>query len=245
MPVVVNESFAKRILRAQVIGTRFGSAVIGGKPAPANFEVIGVVRDTKYRSLREPFQPIVYQLPSPRGGFILHLRTKANPASVIGPMHALLSRVDPRLSYVDVATLEDEVKVSLWAERVAAFLATLLSIAATVISAAGLYTLIAFIVGQRRREMGVRMALGAQPWSLVWLTMVRAAWPVLLGVALGLLSAWTILPQITPILYQVEPRDLTVLGRAAGAVLLVSAIAALVPSLAALRLQPASVLRQE
>ena len=69
------------------------------------FEVIGVVGDTKYRSLREPFQPIVYQMLVPGQGFILHLRTRGAPEAVIAPMRRLLAEIDPRLSYIEVNTL--------------------------------------------------------------------------------------------------------------------------------------------
>jgi hypothetical protein len=70
------------------------------------------VSDAKYRSLREPFQPILYQLPIPGQSFIVHLRSRAAPESVVGPMRKVLAGIDPRLSYVEVTTLESEIAAS-------------------------------------------------------------------------------------------------------------------------------------
>ena len=204
-----------------------------------------MVRNTKYRSLREPFQPIIYKLPILGDSFILHLRTRSSTESVIAPMRKMLAGLDPRLSYIEVTTLASEVAASLWAERVAAFLATLFSAAAAVIVAAGLYALVAFAVMQRRREIGIRMALGALPRNVVRLMFARAAWLAAIGVTLGLIGSWAVAPQISSILYEVKPRDLTVLVIAAALVFSITATAALIPSLRAAGINPASLLRQE
>lgn len=122
-PVVVNEAFARRFdAGGGVLGARFGAVVVNAGPAEPRFEVIGVVGDTKYRSFREPIHPIIYG-PLFHQSFILHLRMRSGPESVIGPMNRLLAGIDPRLSYIEVTMLESEVKDSLWAERMAAFLA--------------------------------------------------------------------------------------------------------------------------
>lgn len=245
-PVIVNETFVRRLgAGREVLGAKFGSVLVNGQPAKPLFDVIGIVGDTKYRSLREPFQPIIYQLPIPGESFIVHLRTRSAPESVIPPMRKMLAGLDPRLSYIEVTTLASEVATSLWAERVAAFLSTVFSAAAMVIVAAGLYALVAFAVAQRRREIGIRMALGALPRNVVRLMFARAAWLAAAGITLGLVCAWTVSPQISSILYEVKPRDLTVLAAAATLVFSVTVTAALFPSLRAARLHPASVLRQE
>ena len=245
-PVIVNESFVRRFGAGQgVLGEKFGNVMVNSDPAKPLLEVIGVVGDTKYRSLREPFQPIVYQLLVSGQSFIIHLRTRAAPAAVIAPMRKLLAALDPRLSYIEITTLAEEVAASMWAERVAAFLATVLAIAAALIAAAGLYALLAFAIMQRRREIGIRMALGACPSDVVRLIFNRAALLAFGGIALGLAAAWNIAPRLAAILYEIDPRDGRALIAATAFVFTVSAGAALIPSFRASRTLPASVLRQQ
>jgi hypothetical protein len=245
-PVIVNEAFVRRFGQGRgVLGLRFGAAIVNAGPAKPTFEVIGVVGDAKYRSLREPFHPIVYQPPVPGQPFIVHLRTQFAPESVITPMRRLLASVDPRLSFIEVTTLAGEVTASIWAERVAAFLATVFSLAASLIAAAGLYGLTAYAVLQRRREIGIRMAIGARPHDVVRLIVTRAAWLSVAGIAFGLACAWVVAPRVSAILYEADPRDLTVLIVAAAGAFAVTIIAALIPSLRAARLLPWSELRQE
>ena len=245
-PAVVNEAFVRHFGGGRpVIGQTFGAVTVNGAPAKPVFEVIGVVGDTKYRSMREPFQPIVYELPDPESGFIVHLRTRSAPESVIEPMRKLLAGFDSRLSYVEVNTLASEVSASLWPERVAAFLAGVFSAAAALIAGAGLYALIAFAVMQRQREIGIRVALGALPGDVVRLMLTKAAWLAAAGIAIGLGCAWVAAPKVTPILYEVKARDASVLIAAAGVALVVAAVAAMIPSFGAARIQPSAVLRQE
>ena len=244
-PVIVNEAFVRRFAKGQdVIGLKFGSVSMNGELAKPKIVVIGVVGDTKYRSLREPFQPIVYQLPSAGDRFIVHLRTRSVPESVIAPMRKILAGLEPRLSYVEVSTLPDEVAASLWAERVTAVLATGFAAAAAVIVAAGLYALVAFSVTQRRTEIGIRMALGALPRKIAGIFFVRAACLSAAGISIGLLCTFAISPQISSILYAVNPRSWTVLLTSAIVVFFVSVAASLIPAIRAARLHPAIILRQ-
>ena len=246
-PVIVNEAFLKFHKKfSDVFHTRFGSASVNGKPAKPDFEVIGIVNDTKYRSLREPFQPILYGLAGPGTGFVLQIRTRStSPESVIPAMRRMLADFDPRLSFVETATLSSEVAASLWPERVTAFLASIFAVAAALIAGAGLYALIAFAVLQRRREIGIRMALGAMPTDILRLTMSRAVWLSGVGVAMGLGCAWAAAPRIAAVLYEVQPRDPSVLVASGTLALLVTLCAALIPSVRATRLHPASILRRE
>jgi predicted permease len=250
-PVIVNQAFVKRFgAGREVIGGRFGAVPPNGTPAAPLFEVVGTVGDARYRSLREPFHPTLYHLAAPGDthtwqSFIVHLRTRSAPESVINPMRRLLAGIDPRLSYVEVDTLANEVSASLWAERVAAFLATAFAAAAALIAGAGLYALVGFAMMQRRREIGIRVALGALPRDIVMLLFARAAWISAAGIACGIAAAWALAPRIAPLLYEVAPRELSVLAAAAVSAFAVTAAAALIPSLRAARLHPASVLRQE
>ena len=116
---------------------------------------------------------------------------------------------------------------------------------AALIAAGGLYALLAFAVMQRRREIGIRVALGALPVDVIRLIFGRAALLAMGGIALGLAAAWAVAPRIASILYEVEPRDGRALAAAAVFVFSVVAVAALIPSFRASRIHPASVLRQD
>jgi len=112
---VVNQAFVRRFFPSgDPIGQTFGSILVGKGAAKPQFQVIGVVGDTRYRSLREPIQPIVYGPFRGSGSWILHLRSSAPSSTVISPMRAALARIDPRLSFIEVTTLSSEVDASLW-----------------------------------------------------------------------------------------------------------------------------------
>jgi predicted permease len=244
VPVVVNDAFRRRF--GDVFAGRFGSAVVNGKPAGADFEVIGVVEDTKYRSLREPFQPIVYGLAGPSTSFILQVRTRTGgPDAVIPAMRRMLEEYDPRLSFAEAATLTSEIGITLWPERVAAGLAGVFAAVAAIVAGAGLYASMAFAVLQRQREIGIRMALGAAPGDVLRLFVTRAVWLSGMGILAGLACAWAVAPRIGAILYDVAPRDpLSLLG-GAGLALAVMLLAAWAPSLRASRLDPSIMLRRD
>jgi ABC-type antimicrobial peptide transport system permease subunit len=161
------------------------------------------------------------------------------------PVRRLLAEADPRLSFVEVASLATEVADSIWPERAAAWLASVFAGAAMVIVAAGLYALAAFAVMQRRREIGIRMALGALPGDILRLMLARVTWLSLGGVAVGLFCSWLIAPQVQSVLYEVRPRDPRSLFGAVAVVLGVTMLAAMLPSLRAARMAPPTVLRDE
>jgi predicted permease len=247
-PIIVNQAFVRRFSPGRdILGRTFGNANMNGAAAEAVFQVIGVVGDTKYRSLREPFLPIFYAPtgPAAEGTFSLQLRTRSAPETVITPMRELLKSIDPRFTFLEINTLAQEVQASLWAEQVSAVLATGFSVAGALIVAAGLYGLVAFTLAQRRRELGIRLALGATPNQVVRLVLSRAARLAVAGIALGLTAAALVTPRLAPLLYEVNPRNAKALAASAAGVFLITALAALLPALAATRRPTAEVLRQD
>jgi hypothetical protein len=127
------------------------------------------VSDAKYRSLREPIPPTVYSpvVSGFDGDFILHLRTRGDPAAAIAPVREALRRLAPGLPFVEVRTLREEVETSLWQERLLAWLSALFGGFAALLAGIGLYGALDFAVKARRREVGVRVALGATPSRVV------------------------------------------------------------------------------
>ncbi len=239
--IVVNEAFARHFFPGQqAIGKRLAS---NGKPTAV---IVGVVNNTKYRSLREAMLPIYYFAgeSDPRG-VILHLRTAGDPGALIPTVNRLLRSLDPQLSFYEVHTLNQEIDGSLWQERVVAWLSSIFGCAAALLAGIGLYGMLAYAVAQRRREIGIRMALGAVPAAIARLVSMQAAVPVAAGLLLGIAAFAASARWIESVLYGVTTWDAAALGGALLFVAVVATAAVAVPARQALRLDPAPVLREE
>jgi predicted permease len=245
--VIVNQAFARRFFPGKnAIGERFGFAGPGGI-ATANNEIIGVVSDAKYRSLREPIPPTVY---GPRvdgfdDPFILHVRTSAGPEALIAPVRQLLHSLDPEMPMIETRTLRQEVDASLWQERLLAALSTTFGAIAALLASIGLYGALDYAVKSRTREIGVRAALGAQPIRIVGLFSRQAAALTALGVIAGLCAYAAASAYLHRVLYEVRPWE-------TGAVIVVVLVVGLIASIAttpavyrATRIDPATALRTE
>ncbi|MDR3702321.1 MAG: ABC transporter permease [Candidatus Sulfopaludibacter sp.] len=236
--VVVNQAFADQFFpHFDPIGRRFGNGF--GSDA----EIIGVVNDAKYRSLREPIPPIFYSMGS-NDFFVLVVRTHMRPDAIIQPVRRELAALDPALPFLEVHTLAEEVDASAASERLTATLASLFGLLAGVLAAVGIYGLLSYAVAQRRREIGIRMALGARPGDIGVMVGRQALAMVALGVAAGLAAAWEAAPLVRSILYNVTPGDGTSLAGAAAFVVAASLIATAIPAARATRVEPASALHE-
>ncbi|MEP7366778.1 MAG: ABC transporter permease [Acidobacteriota bacterium] len=245
-PIVVNQAMSRRFFPGgSAVGKRFG--ITGRAPAKADFEIIGVVSDAKYRSLREPvpatvYQPLVLGKGTPD---VLHVRTDVAPAAVISDIRRVLRGIDPRLPLTKVTTLGDDVEASLWSEKAVAVLAGAFGIFATLIVAAGLYALVSFVVSQRTREIGIRIAVGARTVHVLALvsrqTFPAAAAGVLMGVALSVPAA----KAVQSLLFEVSATEPRLLTAAVLLVLAATVAASVIPTLRAIRIEPAVALRQD
>jgi ABC-type lipoprotein release transport system permease subunit len=177
--------------------------------------------------------------------FILHLRTRGGPTAAIEPVRETLRRLAPGLPFVEVRTLREEVETSLWQERLLAWLSILFGGFAAVLAGIGLYGALDFAVKARRREVGVRVALGASPLRIVRLlareTLLLVAAGALAGVAVYTLSArW-----IRQVLYDVAPSDPIALGSALLFIAVVAWLSIVFPVWRAVRIDQALALRDE
>lgn len=244
-PVVVNEAFVRRFFpRTEAVGKRFGGGRVG--PAKGDYEILGVASDAKYRSLREPMTPTMYR-PWIGGAetFQLVVRTDGRPESVIDPVRRTLASLDPALPFTEIETMQDEISASTAPERSTAILASMIAIAAAVLAGIGIYGLLAYMVAERRREIGIRMALGARAAHVGKMFAIQSGWMGLLGAAIGLGTALLALPWIRSLLYGIAPADPVSLGSAAVFVIAVTAVATAIPVFRATRIDPATALRQE
>ena len=243
LPVVVNQAFVRRFFPSEnAVGRSFGSGMPGAAVG-SSFQIVGVVTDSHYRSLREPISPVFYE-PLDSGDFTLCVRTSRRPESLIQPVRQALNAFDPALSFAEVHTLAEEVDDSAAPERLTAILATVFGLFAALLASVGLYGLLAFAVAQRQREIGIRMALGARPQSIAQLIGGQALLLVAMGVVIGLVAAILVAPMASALLYGVAPSDPLSMAAAAILVVLVAAVAALIPATRAARVDPAIALRE-
>jgi len=241
--VVVNQAFAAKFFPGlDPVGRRFESA-----SSQDAYEIAGVVSDSKYRSLREPMTPTLYKVWSDSAiqPLQLEVHARTRPQSIVEPVRQVLAALDPVLPFTEIEVMFDEVHASAAGERLTATLASTFGALAALLAAIGIYGLLAYAVTQRRREIGIRMALGARPVDIGEMIGRQALAMVAIGVALGLIAALFAAPLINSLLYGVAPSDPLSLTLAALFVVMVAAAATVIPLGHATRIDPAEALRQE
>jgi predicted permease len=245
--VIVNQTFARRFFpNSNPIGERFGFAG-PGSIAQASNEIVGVVSDAKYRSLREPIPPTAYS-PVVDGfdsGFVLHLRTRERPEAMIAPVREIIHALDPELPVIEVLTLREEVEASLWQERLLALLSTTFGAIAALLASSGLYGALDYAVKSRAREIGVRMAVGAEPARIVGLFSREALLLTASGIGLGLGAYEAATVWIGRILYDLRPWEPIAVISVMFLVILIAVISTAPAAIRAVRIDSASALRAD
>ncbi len=243
--VVVSEAFAERyLLGIDPIGQRVEFRVTG-KPMQA--EIVGVMKALRHDTLDvAPRAEILIPFAqSPSGSMTLVARTSVDPRTLIEPAKAEVWAIDPLQTFYRTATLDELVGRTLTARRFALIVLTGFAALALLLAAAGLYGVLTAIVSQYRREIGVRVALGADWADIVRLVVSRGLAVSALGVAVGLAGALGGARLLTRFLFSVVPTDPVALGGAAALMLSISAIACYLPARRAANADPVEVLRIE
>lgn len=246
-PAVVNQAFVNRFLNGRnAVDQVFAT---GTKWMAPEFQIVGVVNDTKYRSLREMPPPIFYTSDFAPGreinSFVLYVRTQGEPAALIPAVRKLLTSLDPGVSFYEVGTLDGDIDRSLWQERMLVALGTAFGVFAIMLGAIGLYGILAYFVTGRRREIGLRMALGATPVNIGGVLLKQLIPTVGIGLAGGAAMSLAAGTLARSVLYGVGFADLRSLASASVVIVLMASGAMAVPIWRALRLDPASTLREE
>ncbi|MEO8680343.1 MAG: ABC transporter permease, partial [Vicinamibacterales bacterium] len=241
---VVNESFARHVFPGE---SAIGKVLMRGPNAEFVAQIVGVIRDVRTTGLTVPVTDEIYfamrQLGRP--GMSVLARTTGDPAALQAVIRSAVLAVDPDQPISFFATLETNLALSLGAQRIVASLTTVFAGLALVLSAVGLYSVLAYAVSQRAPEIGIRMALGAQRGQVVRLIMRSGLDLVAIGLVLGLVSAAGAARVIQSLLYGVEPMDLRVYATVALMFIVVAVAACLVPSLRASRIDPLLALRTD
>jgi predicted permease len=241
-PSVVNEAFVRQFFKGRdPIGQIFS---LGND---SQYQIIGVVSDINYRSMREVPPPLHFMLSTAKSfpdRFTLHVRTHDKPESVIQPVRNVLRSIDPGLPLYEASTLDAEIDRSLWQERVMAVLATTFGLFATALAGIGLYGILTYFVIQYRRELGVRIAIGAGSLDIARVVTKHVIPIIALGVLGGSILYIGVAQWIKSILYGVQISDPISIAAALALLAVIVTAAASVPTIRAIRLDPGSILKE-
>jgi len=243
--VVINQALAERFWPGE---NPLGQRVRDGRAEDASSaEVVGVVVTGKYTSVAEGSVPALFrplrQTPMTRTTMVI--RTDVPPTTMVAPLRETLARIDPDVSMFDVKTLDQHYLGSLWLFRMGSEFALALGLLALGLAAAGLYGILSFSVGLLRREMGIRIALGAPTTSLLRTVVVRSLRPTLVGIAIGAGLSMILSRGLASVLVGVEPKTLESAAVVTVALLLMALLATVEPALSALRTDPVLVINSE
>ncbi|WP_083682656.1 ABC transporter permease [Archangium sp. Cb G35] len=243
MPVVmmVNDAFARRFFPGEDV---LGRSIQWGQVAAP---IVGVVGDVRQESLSEPAPPLVYVhvLQQSRSSVNLVVRGQGAPLQLAAAVRQAIWSVNPNQTITRITTLEEVVGGSVARPRLIAALLGLFAVLALVLGAVGIYGVLAYTVGQRQREIGVRLALGARPAEVLGMILRGGMRLAGLGVALGVAGALVLSRVMSSILYGVAPHDPLTFVAVAVVLLGVALVACLVPARRAMRVDPAVSLRAE
>jgi predicted permease len=249
LKAVVNKTFQRRFFpNTQAVGKLFGTGDAGqvaGANKDPTYEIIGVVNDARYTTLRHWLKPTFYRCNTYFGGFVLNVRTRTRPDAMFEPVRKALASLDPALPFTEVHTMAEEVDNTIAGERITAALTALFGGVASLLVGVGIYGLLAYVVTQRRREIGVRMALGAEPAQIGKLIARQTFAMTLVGIIAGLVAAFAVAPAIRSLLYAVSPQDPRSLVAAVILVALTVAAGTIIPVVRATRAEPMVALRYE
>jgi predicted permease len=246
--VIVNEEFVRRFLPA-------GNSPLGQVVSASdshfwkNMQVVGVVGNSQPYSLREPVRPCLYvpffQQPPDRLGFgTFEVKAGGSLSSVAADLRRTLGRQFPGVP-LEVRPFSAQVEASIRREILMAQLAGFFGVLALILAAVGLYGLLAYAVAQRTPEVGIRIALGAEPFAVVRMMLARGMLPVAAGILIALPVAWWACRFVAALLYGMKPFDLATVAAAVGMLTLVALAAGFVPARRAARVDPMVALRQD
>jgi ABC-type antimicrobial peptide transport system permease subunit len=210
--------------------------------------VIGVAKNSKYNGVAEDPIPFIYQplRQNYAPGATVHIRAEASAAGLAPAVRAAVLEVDPTLSVFNIRTLEEQVSQSLAPLRVNVVMLATFGVLALLLASIGLYGVASYAVTQRTREIGVRMALGAPPSSVLRLVLGRGMGLVGAGLAVGVVAAYFGMSQIpADLLLNVSARDPLTYAGTAGLLAAVALLANYLPALRATRIDPLLALRSE
>jgi macrolide transport system ATP-binding/permease protein len=239
---IVNDAFVRRYWPGQdALGKRFRSRTADGP----EFQVVGVVGDYKVETVGENPTPYIHYALGQRQftGEVMIARTSTDAGALLSAMRREMLALEPNAVFLDNQTMEAQVAANLLPARLAAQTLGLVGIVATLLAAVGLYGVIAYAVGRRTREIGIRMALGATPRDVLRMVMGQGLEIVGAGLAVGLALSWVAARAIASGLYGVGAADPAAWGAAVSVMLASAGLANYLPARRAAQVDPSVALR--
>jgi len=246
--VIVDERLARRFWKDQdPVGRRMwrpdsAEELSAGPGAKSTFyTVVGVVGSVRMTGLTEKEPVGMYYFPfaqSSGRGMTMAVRTAGDPQTVVGPIRAQVRAIDPELPFFSVRTMTELVDESLVSRKTPMLLATLFGAIALFLAAIGIYGVLAYQVAQRRKEIGIRLALGSDGRRIFSLVVSEGLWLLALGIGVGLAGAFGIRTAMATQLFGVQPMDPLVLTAVAAVLGVVAFVACAVPARRAARIDP-------
>jgi predicted permease len=245
---VINETMARGFFpNGSVIGHRFA---IGETPEhPGEIEIVGIVKDAKYTSLSEGSLMAAYFPCTQNVGFFSNFAVRYAPGAsrqeIISRTRHAIAGINPNILVNSVSSLEEQVDYSIASQSLVARLSTFFGILAVFLACIGVYGLLSYSVARRTSELGIRLALGAQSATLLWMILRECVLLLVVGLALGVPIALTSTRILKSLLYELSPLDPASISLAIAAVACMTLAAAWLPARRATRIDPSQALRAE
>jgi len=241
---IVNRRFAEHFFKGKsALGKRLGWG--GGPTSKLTIEIIGVVADSLYEGPREGVRRQVFVPNWGKGNVAFYVRTTTGSAGAYNLVRNEVKQLDASMPVYQVKTLEGQLDETLLTDRLIALLSAGFGLLATILASVGLYGVMAFVVARRKKELGIRLALGAQPRGVIWMVMREVLVLLSIGLAVGIPAALALGRYVSAQLYGIEPNDPFIAVTTMLLLTMVSAAAGLIPAHRASRIDPILALRYE
>jgi len=240
---IVNEAFAKKFgVGRDAVGKMMGQG------DSLNIQIVGLVKNAKYSSVKQVVPPIFflpYKQDSTLGSLSFYVRSAVPPETLMPEIRSIITKLDRNLPIEDMKTLPQQIRENVYLDRMIGTLSAAFATLATLLAAIGLYGVLAYSVVQRTKEIGVRMALGANASSIQGMVLRQVAVMTVIGAVIGAAAAYGIGHGAASLLYQMKGRDPLVMAASAVLLALVALAAGFIPARRASRVDPVHALRYE
>jgi predicted permease len=241
---IVNRRFAEHFFKGKsAVGKRLGWG--GGPDTKFTIEIVGVVENALYEGPREGVRRQVFVPNWGKSGAAIYVRTATASAAAYNVVRDVVRQLDASMPVYGMKTLESQLDETLLTDRLVALLSGGFGLLATILASVGLYGVMAFVVARRKKELGIRLALGAQPGYVIWMVMREVLVLLAIGLALGIPAAFALGRFVSTQLYGIEPYDPWIAGATVVLLAIVSGLAGLIPARRASRIDPILALRYE
>jgi predicted permease len=241
---IVNRRFAEHFFPGRsAVGKHIGFG--GGPSAKLSIEIIAVVADSLYEGPREGVHRQVFVPNWGKNSAVFYVRTLTPSAASYSMVRNEVRQLDAAIPVYSMKTVEGQLDETLLTDRLIAMLSAGFGLVATLLASVGLYGVMAFVVARRRKELGIRLALGAQPGGVIWLVMREVLLLLAIGLAVGIPAALGLGRYVASQLYGIQAHDPTTTGATVVLLAAVSAAAGLIPAQRASRIDPILALRHE